>query len=201
MVALTAGVLFSTATFAQQPSQIGSGTFLPDRTSEYNVKGAYIYNFARYVTWPESSHLPATAEFHIGVLGESGVIAPLQKIAKFKKIVDRRTGNSLPIKLREFANLSECQPCQILFVAESVAPDVVAAVLTQYADLPVLIVGETTGFARAKGNAEFLLVSGGVRFDLNLDATSQKQLKLDAKLLKAANSIVQTQTASSVTQN
>lgn len=198
VVALMMGNIFLAVTVAQQP-QAGQVAFVADRTAEYNVKGAYLYNFARYVTWPESSDLPAGEEFHFGVLGDSGVLAPLQKIAKFKKISNRRTGRAQRIKLHHFATPEECLPCQILFVSESVSPEAVAAVLKKFSDVPVFVVGETAGFAQADGNAEFLLVAGGVRFDLNLNTAGPKQLKLDAKLLKAANSIVQNRPADSVT--
>jgi hypothetical protein len=140
-------------------------------------------------------------EFHIGVLGETGVVSPLTKIAKYKKIVDRRTGASLAIRLHQFNDANECVPCHILFVAESATPESVAIVMQQFAELPVLVVGETPGFARAVGDAEFQLVDGEIRFELNLDHASNKNLKLDAKLLKAANSILKVQQSGAVTQN
>jgi hypothetical protein len=64
----------------------------------------------------------------------------------------------------------------------------------------VLLVGESPDFATSGGTAVFRLVDGGVRFDLNLDQANLKKLKLDAKLLKAANQIVSDRADNSVTQ-
>ena len=171
-----------------------------DRTAEFNVKAVYLYNFARYIEWPEHAGMPNDA-FHIGILGESGVVVPLEKLARFKKVADKRTGTQRNINLSRFRAVSECRPCHILFVAEAIDAEQIAEVLQRFESAPVLIVGETGNFAAAGGDAEFLLVNGGVRFDLNLYQTNRKRLKLDAKLLKAANQIVDETAATSVSQN
>lgn len=171
-----------------------------DRKAEFNVKAAYLYNFARYVTWPNQPEIQADNRFHIGVVGESDIVVPLQKIAKFKKIQDRRSGAAKPIRLHQFASADAFTRCHILFVSESTPQETVAAIIRKTRTLPVLIVGETIDFAKLSGTAEFRLVNGGVRFDLNLGAANERQLQLDAKLLKAANSIVDRETAGSLTQ-
>jgi hypothetical protein len=46
-----------------QPPQPSDSVLSADRTKESNVKGAYLYNFARYVTWPENSQLLSSMNF------------------------------------------------------------------------------------------------------------------------------------------
>lgn len=200
----TFGIGTSQLTNAQQiRSSAGSVPVVSmevDRTAEFNVKAVYLYNFARSIEWPAHEGLSDGA-FRIGVLGKSGIIKPLQKLAKFRKVVDKRTGVQRKIELSQFSTLEECRPCHILFVAENVVPQGAELLRQRFEFQPVLIVGETTSFATRGGTAEFLLLNGGVQFDLNLQETKAKKLKLDAKLLKAANRIIDQSVVKSVSQN
>ncbi len=197
------GIGQSSVALGQQSSGIRTAppatTITVDRTAEFNVKAVYLYNFARYIEWPRRTGVPSDA-LHIGVVGESRVMAPLRKIAKFRKVANKRTGVHQPIVLSQFQSVEECRPCHILFVAESIDAKQINEIQQRFKTQPVLIVGETANFATAGGGAAFLLVEGGIRFDLNLDQTNAKRLKLDAKLLKAANHIVHKSAINSVSQ-
>ncbi|MFY9255119.1 MAG: YfiR family protein [Fuerstiella sp.] len=84
--------------FAQQYGTVanprqGEVVTVVDRTAEYNVKAVYLYNFGRYVEWPAFESMSTNA-FHIGVFGQSNLLPPLQKLARYKKVVDKRTGQN-----------------------------------------------------------------------------------------------------------
>ena len=55
--------------------------------------------------------------------------------------------------------------------------------------LPILLVGENSGFARAGGVVNFYISNGRVRFELNSKAAQARRLKLDAKLLSLGTEI------------
>lgn len=189
----------------QQRQTVTAGTLgvpveVVDRKAEFNVKAVYLYNFARYIEWPAHKEI-SDGTFHIGVLGETGVMTPLQKIARFKKVVNKRTGAKLSIQLTQYTTLEECRPCHILFVAENVDLALARQLRNRFDSQPVLIVGETISFATQGGTAEFLLINGGVQFALNIEQTNAKNLKLDAKLLKAANRIIDQSAIKPVSQN
>jgi len=48
---------------------------------EYQIKAAYLYNFAKFVEWPENSFTNGQAPLVIGVLGENPFGGELEKIA------------------------------------------------------------------------------------------------------------------------
>lgn len=175
---------------------LGQQSFVPpaapiatvDTKRESAVKGVYVFHFARYVKWPLFKDARAK-EFRIGVLGESGIVGTLKKLAKRKTIRDRRTGVKMPLRILQFKSLKDYQDCQILVVPRSTSLEQRQAVTRKFSRKPVLLVGETTGFAQAEGTAGFLLMNGGIRFDLNVADAKRKGLSLDAKLLKAANRV------------
>ncbi len=50
-----------------------------DISREDQIKAVFIYNFTKYIQWPESD----TSEvFIIGVLGNSNLVIPLRRIAQ-----------------------------------------------------------------------------------------------------------------------
>ena len=62
-------------------------------------------------------------------------------------------------------------------------PDVEAKLLQDRGGKPVLLVGETPGFAERGGIINFYHSGANVRFELNPDKELESQLSLDAKLL------------------
>lgn len=186
---------------AQQIINPGTPVILPaqpivqqiDTKTEYLVKGVYVFNFARYVTWPASKDVPAT-EFRVGIIGDSPISVPLDTLAtkKKKSVQDRRTGTRLPLRILQFKTLSEYKDCHIFVIPRTVSTEQRQAIQKRFRNKPVLLVGESSGFAQAGGTAGFVMMNGGIKFDLNVADAQRKGLKLDAKLLSLANAVVQT---------
>ncbi len=65
-------------------------TFGQGVNREYKLKAVYLYKFATYIEWPESTFDNANSPFVIGVLGPNPVGKDLQQIAKVKKVGDRK---------------------------------------------------------------------------------------------------------------
>lgn len=151
-----------------------------DTQREYNVKGAYLYSFGRYVTWPAGAFAGKESPFVIGVLGEAPIDRVLQRIQETKAIRGRR------IAVRHFGSPDQYVPCHILFIADSVDPDVQAQVLRRLNESPVLIVGETERFAERGGVVGFYIDGDSVRFAINVRSARQKGLSIDAKLMRVA---------------
>jgi hypothetical protein len=147
---------------------------------EYNVKAAFLYSFGRYAEWPAEVFQRENAPFVIGVLGQDPFGGALDQIAEKKRIARRA------IEVRHFNSLDECEACQILFISKTVPAEQRAAVIRQLAAKPVLLVGETPGFAREGGTLNFFLDQDTVRFELNINCVKRQRLTVDAKLLTLA---------------
>jgi hypothetical protein len=147
---------------------------------EYPLKALFIYNFASYIDWPESSFADAKAPFTIGVLGTSPIDETLNQIASSKQIVGRR------IAILHFTSINDIKPCEILFVAHSVPIAQQRQAIDALRNKPVLLVGESDGFAAIGGDINFFVQSNRIRFEINVGTMRQHELKASSKLLAMA---------------
>jgi len=168
LAAVLAGLTVSTLAPAAEPAP-----------TEYEIKAAFIYNFAKYVEWPENNDLDSGEAFIIGVLGADPFGALLDQIARSKTIGDK------PIVIRRFEHVEDYTPCHILFVAAS-EHDRLPAILEKLAHSPALVMGDTAGFAHAGVAVNFVIERSKVRFEINPAAATRAGLKISSKLLRLA---------------
>ncbi len=81
--------------------------------SEYTVKAAFLFNFAKFVEWPPETFPDPASPFAIGVIGENPFDANLQHAVENKNI------NGHPLVVKQIKQLSELNNCQILFISIS----------------------------------------------------------------------------------
>jgi len=152
--------------------------------TEYEIKVAFIYNFAKYVEWPEETALDSGGVFIIGVLGDDPFGALLDRLAHNRTIGDK------PIMIRRFERFEDYTPCHILFVAAS-EQERLPAIVEALADSPVLLIGDTEGFARRGVAVNFFIEESKVRFEVNPEAAARAGLKISSKLLRLATIITE----------
>jgi len=143
---------------------------------EYQVKAAFLYNFARFVDWPNRSG--ATASVTICILGDDPFGGDINVIVG-KPVGDRK------LQVRRLASASGAADCQILFVSGSESPDLGRA-LGAIKGRPVLTVADTPGFAERGVVINLYVDQGKVRFEINVDAAKRAQLDISSQLLKLA---------------
>lgn len=149
------------------------------RAPEYEVKAAFLYNFAKFVEWPSPAFSASSAHLRICVLGHDPFGDALIRIVEGKSI----SGHSIVI--REAQSLAEARACHILFISRS-DPDTLQQALAHLRDLPVLTVGENSEFLSLGGMINFVLEEDRVRFEINLEAAERHHLKISSKLLSVA---------------
>ena len=149
--------------------------------AEHTLKAAYLYNFTRYIAWPDDAWSEGQQEFVIGVIGNNPFDTTLDQIAG-KRLAQKR-----PLVIKYFKTLADYKPCHILFVAADSPADVHAAILRQTRNQPVLVVGERTGFAEDGATVNFVLLpDGSIRIEMNIDAMNRGRMQTSAQLLKLA---------------
>ena len=155
-------------------------SFAQAALNEYQVKAAFLYNFARFVEWPAGTFASASSSFKFCVFGKDPFGKSLEEALAGKRIAEHR------VELVRARKISELEGCQVVFVSasDSVRPfDVVAGLKSRN----VLLVGEEEDFASAGGTIQFFLQDNRVRFVINPDAASRAGLKVSSKLLALAN--------------
>jgi hypothetical protein len=148
-----------------------------DPRLEYNVKAVSLYAFGRYVSWPESAFPNKDSPFVIGTYGGNPFGDALERIAQ------KKTLNGRKIVVRQIERPEDCADCHILFVPRGVSSDAEAKLFQQATGKPVLLVGESPGFATRGGVINFYHSGSNVKFELNPDKSVENKLSLNAKLL------------------
>jgi hypothetical protein len=146
---------------------------------EQQVKAAFLYNFTKFVEWPEQDFGEAGRSIVIGVIGSTVIRDELEKIVRGRKV----NGRDITVHLLE--TIPDSPSVDLLFItAEGEAR--LAVKLDQPALAGVLTVGESKQFAARGGMITFILEGDRVRFEINQGSAERSGLKISAQLLKLA---------------
>ncbi len=149
--------------------------------SEYQLKAAFLFNFARFVEWPAERSRSEGAPIIIGILGED----PFGEA--FGPLLNK-TISGRPLAVRRFTRMEEIRICQVLFVSSSHRKQL-PRILEEAGRTAVLTVGETDSFAERGGMIQFLLEDNKVRFEVNVEAADKAGLKISSKVLTLARRV------------
>jgi hypothetical protein len=157
-----------------------TGSFAQAKVAtEYEVKAAFLYNFAKFVEWPPSTFPDPKQPFSICVFGRDPFGHVLEDALLGKTIGDR------PVLLEHAKQIADLAGCHIVFVSAADSSHL-PEMLAHLRGRGVLIVGESEGFAGAGGTIQFVLDQNRVRFAINPDAAERAGLKISSKLLALA---------------
>jgi hypothetical protein len=157
-------------------------SLIAQSTNEYQVKAAFLFNFAKFIDWPEKSFANPQAPFMVCIVGHDPFGSALD--AQFlSQTVDNR---SLQIARFPVANsLVVENRCQIAFISSS-EKEHFRQVIESFQGQSILLVGDADGFAESGGAIEFVLEEDHVRFAINPEAAERADLHLSSKLLAVA---------------
>lgn len=147
--------------------------------TEYQVKAAYLYNFSRFVEWPNSTFEKSESAFVIGVLGEDPFGTMLDSLVQGESVQGRR------LVIRRLASREEAVKCQILFVSDS-EEGRLSEILKELAGKSILTVSDIRSFTRLGGAIRFTVEGNRVRFEINVAAAQRARLSVSSQLLKLA---------------
>jgi hypothetical protein len=147
--------------------------------TEYQIKAAFIYNFARFVDWPTQAFADATSPMTIGMLGENVFGDNLQRAISGKMI------KSHPLQFKQFDSVSDATNCQVLFISSSEKSHL-SRILMHLQGTCILTIGETDNFIGNGGMINLTIVDQKVRFEINNDAAKKAGLTISSKLLSLA---------------
>jgi hypothetical protein len=150
---------------------------------EYQVKLAFLMNFAKYVDWPASSFPASDTPISIGLYGEDKFGNLLKQATDGKAIAGRR------IVTQRTGAADNLGDYHILFISDSEAQNL-GELLSRIKGLPVLTVGETEQFLTEGGVINFVKKEGKVRLEINLAAARNGKLDISSKLLSVADAVV-----------
>jgi uncharacterized protein DUF4154 len=149
--------------------------------TEANIKAVFLFNFAKYVTWPaQAAGERSPAGIRICVTFNDSFFALL------KEAVEEEDVDGKPLEPIALDGLDDARSCQILFVGDANSPDG-KAWLNAVKGRQVLTVGD--GPLNDETVIAFVRDDNRVRFDINRAAAASHGLNVSSKLLRLARQV------------
>ena len=148
-------------------------------TQEYAIKAAFLYNFGKFVEWPQGSFRDAKSPFVICALGEDPLGGALDTI-------HGKNINGREVVIKRIESIEDGEKCHILFVSASERGNL-SQIFRTVKQLSVLTVGDMKGFAGSGGIINFISADNRIGFEINVSAAEKANLKISSKLLKLGN--------------
>lgn len=150
--------------------------------SEYEVKAGFIYNFTKFVEWPEDAFKTSSSVFKIGILGEDQIGDVLEKTLQGKQIKGRTT---VVFRIKKLDDLG-LEDYHAVYVSSSEKSSV-RKIVSLLKNKPTLIIGNNIEeFCQIGGIINFSSRLTKYGFEINQAGAERSRLTISAKLLSLA---------------
>ena len=149
---------------------------------EYELKAAYLYNFAKFVEWPAGTFSDDNAPMIVGVVGEDPFRGSLDSVVG-------KSANGRQVVIKRLKATEDLKSCHVLFISSSEKkrlPLIVASI----DGASVLTVGEMEGFTSNGGMIRLTMEDNKVRFEINAGTARRARLRISSKLLSLAKGVI-----------
>ena len=142
-----------------------------------SIKVAYIYNFIRYINWPELND--EEENFHVCVHKKSVLKEKLTSL-------EVKSVKGKPIKIFSIANAREdLSRCEVLVLPKLKTEELKR--FTSYAPPSnVLTISDTQGYAKLGIMINLIVLNNKIKFEVNLNQVDSTNLTISSSLLKLA---------------
>jgi hypothetical protein len=147
--------------------------------TEVTLKGAFVFNFARFTEWPPDA-FPPTATVSACVVGDPAIADAL------KRAVNGQRLNGRAVLVSSILGHGPMPPCHLLYVS-GVARPRMAEIVFGLREAPVLTVSDDDSFIKAGGMIQVFVENGKMRFRINPKAAKRARLQLSSRLLALAD--------------
>ena len=150
--------------------------------SEAELKAALVFNFARYVEWPERAFATREAPLVICLVGRDRFAAAFTAL-------ETRKLHGRAVKVRTGVAAAEGRGCHVAFVTDPTGAQMIP-MLRELAGQSVLTVSDAEGFIDNGGAIGIVAGEERLQFEVNRDALGQAQLTASSQLLKLARTVL-----------
>lgn len=153
------------------------------QVEEYRLKAAYLFHFAQFVEWPAGALDGADKPLVFCVIGEDPFHGDLEGTVQGKSAGGRA------VRILHLQRIQANSGCHLAFIDHKQGGRV-HELLASLDKAPVLTVGESEDFLREGGMIRFCMEDRKVRFEINQGAAERAHLKISARLLLLAKSVI-----------
>jgi hypothetical protein len=145
-------------------------------TGEAQVKAAFVYNFLKFVVWPEGAFDGPDDPLVVALVGDGPTAEATAHFLSAKQVGSR------PLVVRRVAWDQALAGVHAVFVAESDV-DKLRRIFAAASTARVLSIGEGASFAAGGGVIALVVEERKVRFDIDMAAARTAGLTVSSKLL------------------
>ncbi|GBG15232.1 uncharacterized protein NMK_2835 [Novimethylophilus kurashikiensis] len=153
---------------------LASPAVLADPVPEYEMKAAFLYNFASFTEWPE----PIAGNFNLCVFSNDPIGNALSSL-EGKPIQNAR------LSVLRITETAQARQCQLLYWSDSGVVNV-RRLLQNVADLPILTVSADGESERAGAMINMTVENNKLAFSVDVEPAHRARLNLSSKMLRLA---------------
>ena len=158
-------------------------TASPPALSDSEMQALYLFNFAKFIEWPTRALPVKQTPIRLCIYGERP-----SELRQAVGSIEGKTVQGREIAIRRNATLNELSDCQIVFVPGS-EERWLSEVLRVAHKASALTVSDMEDFVDSGGGVGLFMVDHQIRFEFNLDAIQEAELKVSSQLLKLAKAV------------
>jgi uncharacterized protein DUF4154 len=147
--------------------------------TEYGLKSVFLYQFCRFMEWPNSAFSSPSDPLIIGVIGND----PFGSL--LNEAVEGETYHGRPIRIEHYGAPRDIKRCHILFVSRSEG-DQLDQILSSVAGKNIVTVGETDRFLDHGGMIALTADRNKVHVRVNQSSLRAANVDVSSKLLRVA---------------
>jgi hypothetical protein len=151
----------------------------PDQSEEANakIKAIYIYNFTKYIEWPENYK---EGNFVVGVLGTNTAL-----VTELTKMAASKTVGTQKFEIKAVASPTDCAKCHIVYI-QSDNSGQLSDVIGKVKGKSALIVTDKSGLATKGAGINFFIDGNKQKIELNKSNIEKYKLKVASTLVEMA---------------
>ncbi|RMG79999.1 MAG: YfiR family protein [Bacteroidetes bacterium] len=159
---------------------VSAGMVRDYRQIDYDVnakkQAIYIYNFSKYINWPEKYK---DDKFIIGVLGNSHVEKELQNLAATRKVYNQT------LVIKHLDSPSEIEDFEIVYVGRDKADDI-PEVIKKTKKYNTLVITDKPGSVYEGAGISFVVKENKIKFELSKKNLEGRSLDVSSQLVNMA---------------
>jgi YfiR/HmsC-like len=148
---------------------------------EYQVKAAFIYNFAKFVEWPPGVFSDPRTPLVLCIVGVDPFGMALDTLNE-KTVKDRK------LVIHKSTQMGDLAACHMAFISAS-EKERLARLLDGLTRAHVLTISDIESFLQVGGIINLITVDNKIGFEINIDAAQRAGLTISSQLLRLATAV------------
>ncbi|MFN8886986.1 MAG: YfiR family protein, partial [Cyclobacteriaceae bacterium] len=142
----------------------------------HEIHAQMIYNFIKYIQWPNDSE---PGEFVVGIIGEDDVFNTL------KSYYDGKPKGAKKYSIRKLSGAEEASACAVVYIGKNKSGQF-ETVKNAVTGKPILTITDSFNLGKKGSCINFKVVDGKLKFELNQASVSSSTLKVASQLSSMA---------------